>query len=67
MNRTLRNLAIAAVAALLLLWANPFYVVTETEQVIVTQFGRPVGDAVTNAGLHLRVPFIHEVNRIEKG
>lgn len=66
MNRTLRNLAIAAVAALLLLWANPFYVVTETEQVIVTQFGRPVGDAVTNAGLHLRVPFIHEVNRIEK-
>lgn len=66
MNRSLRNLLIAAGAALLLLWANPFYVVGETEQVIVTQFGRPVGLAVTNAGLHLRIPFIHEINRLEK-
>jgi len=66
MNRSLRNLLIVAAAALLLLWASPFYVVDETEQVIVTQFGRPVGAAVTNAGLHLRVPFIQEVHRLEK-
>jgi len=38
----------------------------ETEQVIITQFGKPIGEARTNAGLHLKLPFIHEVNRLEK-
>lgn len=66
MNRPLRRLLIAAVLAWVAWLANPFYVVNETEQVIVTQFGRPVGSAVTNAGLHVRAPFIHEVHRIEK-
>jgi len=42
------------------------YTVPETEQVILTQFGKPVGGAVTNAGLHFKLPFIQEVNRIEK-
>jgi len=42
------------------------YTVSETEQVILTQFGKPMGGAVTNAGLHFKVPFIQEVNRIEK-
>ena len=42
------------------------YTVSETEQVILTQFGKPVGGAVTNAGLHFKIPFIQEVNRIEK-
>lgn len=43
-----------------------FYVVQETEQVIITQFGQPIGAPVTTAGLKLKVPFIQEVNRIEK-
>ena len=42
------------------------YVVSETEQVILTQFGRPVGPPVQEAGLHLRLPFIHKVNVFEK-
>jgi membrane protease subunit HflC len=42
------------------------YVVTETEQVILTQFGEPVGGPITNAGLQFKLPFIQEVNRIEK-
>ena len=42
------------------------YVVEETDQVIITQFGKPVGKPVTEAGLHFKVPFIQEVNRIEK-
>jgi len=42
------------------------YVVKETDQVILTQFGKPVGEPVTEAGLHFRLPFIQEVNRIEK-
>ena len=42
------------------------YVVEETDQVILTQFGKPVGEPVTEAGLHFKLPFIQEVNRIEK-
>jgi len=42
------------------------YVVQETDQVIITQFGKPVGEPVTAAGLHFKLPFIQEVNRIEK-
>ena len=66
MNRSLRNLVVAALVAWVAWLANPFYVVTETEQVIVTQFGKPIGAAVTNAGLHRRIPVIHEVHRIER-
>lgn len=43
-----------------------FYVVPETEQIIITQFGQPIGEPVTTAGLKLKAPFIQEVNRIEK-
>jgi modulator of FtsH protease HflC len=45
---------------------SALYAVSEIEQVIITQFGRPVGAAVTTAGLKLKVPFIQEVNRIDK-
>ncbi len=46
--------------------SGAFYTVHETEQVVVTQFGAPVGNSVTDAGLHFKVPFIQSVNRIEK-
>ena len=42
------------------------YVVSEVEQVIITQFGKPVGDPVTTAGLKMKVPFIQDVNPIDK-
>ncbi|MEM8733136.1 MAG: protease modulator HflC [Planctomycetota bacterium] len=42
------------------------YTVSETEQVILTQFGKPVGDPIEDAGLHFKTPFIQEVTRIEK-
>jgi modulator of FtsH protease HflC len=45
---------------------NSFYVVDETEQVIITQFGAPVGEAVTEAGLQMKIPFIQKVNRFDK-
>lgn len=43
-----------------------FYVVPETEQVILTQFGQTIGQPVTTAGLKFKIPFIQVVNRIEK-
>ena len=42
------------------------YVVTETDQVILTQFGEPVGDLVSTPGLHFKMPFIQQINRFEK-
>jgi membrane protease subunit HflC len=54
-----------ALAGIVLL-ANSAYTVDETEQVVITQFGKPVGEAVTEAGLHWRKPFVQRVNRFEK-
>jgi membrane protease subunit HflC len=42
------------------------YTVNEVEQVIITQFGKPVGAPVTTAGLKAKLPFIQEVNPIDK-
>ena len=42
------------------------YTVNEVEQVIITQFGKPVGDPIVEAGLHIKTPFIQEVNAIDK-
>ena len=43
-----------------------FYTVNQAEQVILTQFGRPVGDPVTEPGLHTKLPFVQEVHRLDK-
>ena len=42
------------------------YTVNEVEQVIITQFGKPIGEPVTTAGLKVKVPFVQEVNPIDK-
>ncbi len=42
------------------------YTVSEVEQMIITQFGKPVGEPVTTAGLKFKTPFIQEVNPIDK-
>jgi len=43
-----------------------FYIVHETEQVIITQFGDPVGEAITDPGLKFKIPFMQEANFFEK-
>src|SRR3954464_175832 len=59
-------LTVFGVLVLFRLFLGCFYTVKQTEQVIVTQFGQPIGDPITEAGLHLKRPFIQEVNRIDK-
>jgi len=62
-----RALIIIAVAAgFVLVAGRPFYTVNETEQVIITQFGRPIGQAVTEPGLHVKAPFIQNANYFAK-
>lgn len=50
----------------LLVAAGGIYTVRETEQVIVTQFGKPVGDPITDPGLKFKMPFLQKVNRFDK-
>ncbi len=42
------------------------YFVYEPEQVVITQFGKPVGEAITEPGLNTKIPFIQTVNRFDK-
>jgi modulator of FtsH protease HflC len=57
--------AMVGVALLIVVYASA-YVVNETEQVVITQFGKPVGDAVLNPGLHFKTPFIQKANYFDK-
>ncbi len=60
-----RPLAALGAAVALLLIAS-IYTVSETEQVILTQFGRPLGGVLKEPGLHVKVPFIQTVHRFDK-
>lgn len=42
------------------------YIVDETQQVIITQFGDPVGDAITEPGMHFKTPFIQQANFFDR-
>jgi membrane protease subunit HflC len=60
------GLLIGVVIAAAVLLANALFTVDEREQVIVTQFGDPVREPITEAGLHFRIPFIQKVNMVER-
>ncbi len=59
-------LVIGAAIFGLLIVSGAFFVLPETEQAILTEFGKPIGEPITAAGIHLKIPFVQEVNRIEK-
>jgi membrane protease subunit HflC len=55
---------LAAVVAVTLYSA--LYTVNEVEQAIITQFGKPVGEPIIDAGIQLKLPFVQKVNTIDK-
>ena len=59
----LATLAFAILGIIVLLSA---FTVDQTEQVIITQFGRPVGEPITTPGLHFKMPLVQQVNRFDK-
>jgi membrane protease subunit HflC len=60
------GILVAAVILAAALLSGAVYIVDETKQVIITQFGKPVGDPVTNPGIHFKIPFIQKANFFEK-
>jgi len=63
-NKQIAILAVLVIGAYVLM--SSIYTVNEVEQMIITQFGKPVGAPVTSAGLKVKLPFIQEVNPIDK-
>ena len=63
----LRTVLLSILAVLVIITtALSTYIVDETEMVVITQFGKPVGEAITEPGIYLKVPFVQNVNRFEK-
>jgi len=66
MNQKRIIVTIVILIVLLILIAQSAFIVKETEQVVKTQFGKPVGNAITNSGLKFKTPFIQKANYFEK-
>lgn len=62
----IRPLLTVLAAALAIGMLSSVYTLSETEQAIITQFGRPVGGIVDTPGLHLKLPLVQNVHRFEK-
>ena len=61
------NIGLAVVAlAIFFTVSGTFYALEEGQQAVILQFGRTVGEPVTDAGLHVKLPFIQDVQRFEK-
>ena len=65
MRRTRPTLAAVLLVGLFLV-GNAAYIVSEFNQAVITQFGEPVGDPITEPGLHFKIPFIQTANMFEK-
>lgn len=59
-------LVFAAIIAGVIVLSQSIYIVDETQQVVITQFGKPIGDAVTEPGLKIKTPFVQKANFFEK-
>ncbi len=57
--------AIIAFVVIIVLF-NSLYVVDETKQAIITQFGKPVGDPVVTPGLKLKIPFVQKAHMFDR-
>ena len=62
----LNMMQIGVAVVLLVVLSQTAYTVSEIEQVIITQFGEPVGDPVVTPGLHFKLPFVQRTNFFDK-
>ncbi len=46
--------------------SGTLFIIDETKQVVITQFGKPVGQPISSAGLHFKIPFVQEAHYFEK-
>ncbi len=66
MKHIISGVAILIIVVVGVLLKASMYVVEETQQAIITQFGKPVGEPSTEAGLHFKQPFVQKVHYVDK-
>ncbi len=66
MKQIAQFLLVGLVLLAIVLVYDGFFILEEGKQIVITQFGAPVGDPVTEAGLHLKMPFIQQTEVFEK-
>lgn len=66
MNNAKTIIIAALVLAMIIAVVSSAYIVRETDQVIITQFGKPVGDPIIKPGIHFKIPVIQQANFFDK-
>ena len=66
MKPILRIIGILVILVIALFLTGAVYILDETRQVVITQFGRPIGEPITAAGLHFKMPLIQRAQYFEK-
>ncbi|MFG1500219.1 protease modulator HflC [Halobacteriovorax sp. XZX-3] len=64
MNKALILIVILFIG--LVLGKQSLFIVSEGRQAIITEFGKPVGNPITDAGLHFKKPFVQDVRFVDK-
>lgn len=62
----MRSVLLVLAGVIVFVASSATYTVRETEQAILTQFGKPIGEPITEAGLHFKLPFVQVVHLIQK-
>jgi membrane protease subunit HflC len=66
MGKLISIIITVGIFAAVLIFGGAFYIVNESEQVVITQFGKPVGDPITTPGLKIKTPFLETANYFDK-
>lgn len=66
MKKIISYITVLTLVVGFLVISGALYTIDETQQVVITQFGEPMGRPMTQAGLHFKVPFIQQANYFEK-
>jgi modulator of FtsH protease HflC len=64
MEKSIILLVLVSVGAFVL--NSSMYVITPDYQVVITQFGKPVGNPITKSGLHFKKPFVQEIRKVDR-
>lgn len=59
-------LALIAVIVVITLLVSSIFIVDETQQVVITQFGKPIGKPISTPGIHFKIPIIQKTNFFDK-
>lgn len=66
MSRTIKIILGIVVVAGVIVFSSAAFVVDKTEQVVITQFGDPVGESITEPGLYFKLPFVQTAHSFDK-